>query len=450
LSASEVRLSSAAQQTEVVDRSAFAGMFDDHASHLYDYCLSLLTDPNEAASAAKVTLIAAYKLGGRMTEPGQLRAWMFALGRRECRSQAPIRREPWVAPRQRPVATYHPGDGYTGPMPAFADAETREFARIDPTEPLRTGFEAELRRVVRMAPLADPVDPSPPDSYTEVLELVQRHQIAPAELPAILDLTAAAAEELLAAAPDVVPAARRDHPGPLAALPRTLWRDTASVVFDPEHAWLCEAIATDAGRVWPDGFPEDPLEVMPPSNKRMAVTSVGLAAALLAPAALGAGLYAAFAVSPHSVNRSHETAIAPPTGSQQPTTNGSGSSSPSGRAHQKARHSITSIFPTAPTSAPILPTPKPKQTTPTTHGRTSSPPVIKSISPSKSPSPPPSSSSPTPTPTPSSSSPSPTPTDSSPTSLPTNEDASPSPTSSPSDPSPSDQPVVSPSPSASA
>jgi hypothetical protein len=418
----------------VVDRSAFAGMFDDHAAHLYDYCLALLADEAEAASAAKVTLIAAYKLGGRMTEPGQLRAWMFALGRRECRSESPIRQEPWVAPRKRsPIAQ----NGIEG-LP-LADAETREFARIDTADPLRTGFEAEIRRVVRMAPLTEKVYPPPPDCYTEAHDLVQRHRIAPAELPAILDVSAGEAEDLLAAVPAMVPADRRDHPGPLASMPRNLWRETASVVFDPEHAWLCEAIAADAGRLWADGFPEDPVEVMPPSHKRMAATSVGLAAALLAPAALGAGLYAAFAVSPHSVTRSHETAIAPPQ-SSQPTTTGSGSSATTGRTRQKARHSVTSIFPTAPTSAPILPTPnpKPKQTTPT-KGRTSSPPVIKSGPPSKSPSPSPTSPSPTspsPTPTPSPTSPSPSPSQS----LPANEGVSPSPTSSPSpsDPSPSD------------
>jgi hypothetical protein len=411
-------------------------MFDDHAAHLYDYCLALLADEAEAASAAKVTLIAAYKLGGRMTEPGQLRAWMFALGRRECRSDSPIRREPWVAPRKRsPV----PPNGSEG-LP-LADAETREFARIDPADALRTGFEAEIRRVVQMPPLTEPVYPPPPDCYTEVHDLVQRHRIAPAELPMILDVSAGEAEDLLAAVPGMVPADRRDHPGPLARMPRNLWRETASVVFDPEHAWLCEAIAADAGRLWADGFPEDPVEVMPPSHKRMAATSVGLAAALLAPAALGAGLYAAFAVSPHSVTRSHETAIAPPQGSH-PTTNGSGSSATSGRTHQKARHSVTSIFPTAPTSAPILPTPnpKPKQTTPTTHGRTSSPPVIKSGPPSKSPSPSPSPTSPAPT-SPAPTSPAPTsPAPTSPSqSLPANEGVSPSPTSSPSpsDPSPS-------------
>jgi hypothetical protein len=171
-----------------------------------------------------------------------------------------------------------------------------------------------------MAPLTEKVYPLPPDCYTEVHDLVQRHRIAPAELPVILDVSAGEAEDLLAAVPAMVPADRRDHPGPLASLPRNLWRETASVVFDPEHAWLCEAIAADAGRLWAAGFPEDPVEVMPPSHKRMAATSAGLAAALLAPAALGAGLYAAFAVSPHSVTRSHETAIVPPPGSQQPTT----------------------------------------------------------------------------------------------------------------------------------
>ena len=196
----------------MVDRSAFAGMFDDHAAHLYDYCLALLADEAEAASAAKVTLIAAYKLGGRMTEPGQLRAWMFALGRRECRSESPIRQEPWVAPRKRsPIAQ----NGSEGLPPA--DAETREFARIDTADPLRTGFEAEIRRVVRMAPLTEKVYPPPPDCYTEVHDLVQRHRIAPAELPAILDVSAGEVEDLLAAVPAMVLADRRDHPGPLAS-----------------------------------------------------------------------------------------------------------------------------------------------------------------------------------------------------------------------------------------
>ena len=101
---------------------------------------------------------------------------------------------------------------------------------------------------------------------------------------------------------------------------------------------LCDAIAADAGRLWADGFPEDPVEIMPPSHKRMAVTSVGLAAALLAPAALGAGLYAAFAASPHSVTRSHDYAIAPPQGTQ-PATAGSEfigrHPGTGGRTHQK-------------------------------------------------------------------------------------------------------------------
>jgi DNA-directed RNA polymerase specialized sigma24 family protein len=431
-------------------------MFDDHAAHLYDYCLSLLGAEAEAASAARVTLIATYKLAGGMTQPGRLRAWMFALGRRECFSESPIRREPWAgADRPRPARL----TGSNGAGAALADAETGEFARIDPDEPALTGFEAEIRRAVQLASRPDPFRPSEPadarepdrpDEYGEVLDLVQRHGIAAAELPAILDLPAEDAQDLFAAAPAMVPLGSRAQLEPLAAMPATLWRDTASVVFDPEQASLCDAIAADAGRLWADGFPEEPAEIMPPSHKRMAMTSVGLAAALLAPAALGAGLYAAFAASPHSVTRSHDYAIAPPQGTQ-PATSGSGTSAPStgtgGRTHHKGRQPITSIFPifpTAPTSAPPVivttPTPKPKQTTPTTHK--SSPPVIKSGPPSVTPSPSPTSPSPT------SASPTPTPTPTSPTpsqsSLPTNEGTSPSPTSSTSSSNP---PLVTPSPS---
>ncbi len=302
MSAGKVRLGSGTEQPAVIDRSAFARMFDDHAAHLHDYCLSLLGDESEAAAAARVTLIAAYKLGGRMTEPGRLRAWMFALGRRECLSASPTRREPWVAADRRQRAReLNDGDGAPG---SVAEAETREFARIEPAEPIRTGFEAEILRVVRLA-RPQPSRPSRPDDYHEALDLVQRHAIDPAQLPAILDIAAEEAQNLLAAAPGPIQPDSRDQPEPLVGLPAALWRDTASVVFDPEQAWLCDTIAADVGRLWADGFPADPAEVMPPSPKRMAVTSVGLAAALLAPAALGAGLYAAFAASPHSVTRSH-------------------------------------------------------------------------------------------------------------------------------------------------
>jgi DNA-directed RNA polymerase specialized sigma24 family protein len=438
VSASQVGLGSEAEQPDAGDRSAFAGLYDDHAAHLYDYCLSMLGDEAEAASAVRVTLIAAYMLGGRMTEPGRLRAWMFALARRECLSDAPTRREPWAGPPPRS----------NGTAATVAEAETREFARVETPQPARTGFEAELQRVVRLVPRVDSARTKRPDEYAEVLDLVERHGIAPAELAAILDLPADDAEDLLAAAPTMIPLRSRDAIAPLASLPDSLWRETASVVFDPGQITYCEAIAADAGRLWAAGFPAHPVQIMPPSHKKMAMTSVGLAAALLAPAALGAGLYAAFAASPHSVARSQHYAIAPLAGTPS-STSASTTSGSQGVSRQKAHHSVISIFPTMPVSAPVTTTrPKsPKPTTPISHKPPTSPPVIKSGSPTVSPtSPSPTSASPTPSPSPSPS-PSPTPSPSQ-SSLPTNGvPSSSNPPVNPSDPSPTDPSPTDPSPS---
>ena len=322
MSARKVRLSSGAELSELNDRSAFVGMFDNHAAHLYDYCLSLLGDENEAASASAVTLIAAYMLGGRMNEPGQLRAWMLALARRECLNDSPTRREPWAKTFRR-----RPGQPVNGNGASLADADTGELAKIEiEIQPLMTGFGSEMKRAVRLVPRTLPPRTPRPDRYREVLDLVHRHGISPAELPAILDISAEEAQDLLAAAPVMTSLAtaraasarRRDPTGPLASMPGSVWRETASVVFDTEQSAYCQAVAADAGRLWAEGFPLEPSATKPPSQRKMAMTSVGLAAALLAPAALGAALYAVFAASPHSVTRAHDYAIVPPVTTRRP------------------------------------------------------------------------------------------------------------------------------------
>jgi len=388
VSGRKVRLSSGAESSDLNDRSAFVGMFDAHAAHLYDYCLSLLGEEREAASAAGVTLIAAYMLGGRMNEPGRLRAWMFALARRECLSESPTRREPWIKAERPRLAV-------NGDSIALADADTGEIARIEPT--VRMGFEAEKRRAVRLVPRGLTPRSPRPDQYREVLDLVHRHGIAPSELPAILDISPDKAQDLLAAAPVMTSlntaraaaAVRRAPTAALASMPGSVWRESASVVFDGAQSSYRQAIAADAGRLWAEGFPIEPTATKPPSPKKMAMTSVGLAAALLAPAALGAGLYAVFAASPHSVTRSHDYAIVPPPTTQPGTQSaaavgGSAAHSAAPTARTRSRR-ITSIFPTNPLSAPVVPA-NPQPTSTSRHS-TSSPPVIHSSPPSISPSP---------------------------------------------------------------
>jgi DNA-directed RNA polymerase specialized sigma24 family protein len=429
VSARKVRLISGAELSELSDRSAFVGMFDNHAAHLYDYCLNLLGDETEAASASTVTLIAAYMLGGRMNEPGQLRAWMLALARRECLSDSPTRKEPWAKTARR-----RPGQPANGnEASSLSAADTDELARIEiEIQPLMTGFESEMKRAVRLVPRLPPRSPRP-DPYREVLDLVHRHGISPAELPAILDISAEAAQDLLAAAPVMTSLAtaraatarRRDPAAPLASMPGSVWRETASVVFDSEQSAYCQAVAADAGRLWAEGFPLEPSATKPPSQRKMAMTSVGLAAALLAPAALGAVLYAVFAASPHSVTRSHDYAIVPPASTQSAATPSSKKATQvagaPARTHAKRKQAITSIFSTNPASAPIVPQPTTHKST--SHRTTTSPPVIHSSSPTITPT------SPSSTPT------SPAPT--SPTSsLPTGGATSPG-SPGPSDPSPS-------------
>jgi DNA-directed RNA polymerase specialized sigma24 family protein len=403
VSARKVRPGSATESQELSDRSSFVGMFDTHAAHLYDYCLGLLGVETEAISATRVTLIAAYMLGGRMSEQNRLRAWMLALARRECLSESPTRDESWFrAGTPKPAQTVTSFNGGS-----LADAETSQLSRI--------GFDTEAIRAVRLGPRITPRS----DPYVEVLDLVHRHGIALAELPAILDISADEAQALLAAAPLMTSrnsgaaASRRDPGAPLASLPGSIWRDTARIVFDADQRPFCQAVAADAGRLWSDGFAPEPAATVPPSRKKLAVTSVGMAAALLAPAAVGAGLYAFYAVSPHAATRSHDSSITAPPHPTTTTTSASSanlrtSATTRARLHSSKARPSGSIFHLT-TSAPVAPITV-HSTAPTKHKSTSPPPVIKP-DPSKDPTPTPTKSTPkgSPTPTGGGSSPSPTP-----------------------------------------
>lgn len=66
-----------------VDLAAFAELYQAHAAHLFDYCRALLGDEAAAASATEAALITAQTV---LQDQDRMRAWLFALGRRECLS----------------------------------------------------------------------------------------------------------------------------------------------------------------------------------------------------------------------------------------------------------------------------------------------------------------------------------------------------------------------------
>ena len=371
------------------DNSAFASMFDAHAAYLYDYCLSLIGNEAEAASATRVTLVAAFMLGGRLREADRQRAWLFALARRECLSEMPTRRQPWITAPTSPV---RPAPSVNGSSVSFAEADTSELPR--------QGFDVEIRRAVRI--LARELAPRG-DLRREALNLVHRYGIVPSELPAILDISPDATQDLLAAAR----ALRSDegsYDAPLAVLPASVWRETADVIFGADQREYREAIAADAGRLWAEGLPEEPAN--PPSTRKLAMTSAGLAAALLAPAALGACGYVLFAASPAAATRVHDVATRP-TATPEPSTSvpeKTVAHATRDKVHHKGHHHRVSVhsLPTGPTGTTSVspshkttaPRPKPSSSTPVigpSPSPTKSPSPSSKNSPSPSPSPPPSS-----------------------------------------------------------
>ena len=222
------------------DSARFAAMFDPHAAHLYDYCTSQLADGQEAADATQATLIMAYSLSGRLKDADRLRAWLFALARRECTSEQPVR-------AALPNSAWDSAGPVREAEPATVEMRLADFhAREHAT---RHAAAAKLAAL--------------PSGEREVLDLVYRHYVSPAELPAILGLPASRAQALLAAA--VENFERSEQGGelkvtdvsaiPLATLPSSVWRRTAGVVLDPDLASYRESAGRQCGQARPGRLP---------------------------------------------------------------------------------------------------------------------------------------------------------------------------------------------------
>jgi DNA-directed RNA polymerase specialized sigma24 family protein len=310
-------------------------MFDQHARHLFDYCCGLLGSRARAASATQLTLIAGHSLAGRLQDPSRMRAWLLALGRWECLSG----NRAWSGAGGSPQPAGAAGD-LAGAL-AFLDSADDDVADHGPTELALAGAEAVGDRPVRAA--LDAL----PRADREILDLVYRHAVSLAELPAVLGIPARSAPGMLAAArakleksataADIAAAAEHARPGaghwadaanppqartttspayrlaavPLASLPPSVWRRTARVVMDPKFRSYREAVSAHAEHLGPDGFPAQVAVGPPPSNRKLLMASALMAGLLLAPAAAGAAGYVAFTGSAAASPAGHRHADAP-------------------------------------------------------------------------------------------------------------------------------------------
>jgi DNA-directed RNA polymerase specialized sigma24 family protein len=368
------------------DADAYAEIFDAHAAHLFDYCNRLLGDEAEAASATELALTTAQSL---LQDGERLRAWLFALARRECLNVNPAGAD---------------GLGYAAPTELGEDLRDADTTVPD--------LGRTASRVVRQV--------LPPfgalaDQDREVLDLVYRHGIRPEDLPAILGVSADHALELLTAAEaefsrSANPATAGEGDAsveqiaelPLAALPASVWRHTVGAVPDADlrfSRWemqLAESEPTKARR--------RPAALPAQARRRLRVGAV-----LLLPAAATVAAVIYFLGPSPSRGVDHGTANSPRTATAGPSgvaANGPvpvpGSSSPQIRAlvPSRAKNPVGVVLPPLTSSKPApsktaKPKPKPSaSSSPTSSPSTSASSTPTSPSPSASPSASPSSTSP--------------------------------------------------------
>ncbi|MEU0564536.1 sigma factor-like helix-turn-helix DNA-binding protein [Nonomuraea sp. NPDC005983] len=131
------------------DPGALAALYDAYAESIYRYCWSLLMSADSAQVALRDTLIAAEAHAGALSDPGRLRAWLYALARAEC--------------LRRRMAT-----------PPGADEALAEAPVLD--DPADADLRVMAWNATRSLAPAD----------REVLELSAGHELSTAELAAVL------------------------------------------------------------------------------------------------------------------------------------------------------------------------------------------------------------------------------------------------------------------------
>jgi DNA-directed RNA polymerase specialized sigma24 family protein len=387
------------QPATAADGDRFAALFEWHAAHVFDYCHSLVADEQEASAATQATLITAYALVDRLHDASRLHVLLFALARRKCLSEQPIGAVP-------SGSTWDSAADRGGP----AEEPDTEEIQLEP--PSRGSSQAEAAALAAV-----------PAPEREALDLVYRHAVSPADLPAILGISSDEAATLLAAAEAGFESAdqgRVDAPGeaetqpagvarisaiPLLALPPSLWRRTLNVAVDPELASYRDSLGTSLGDFGPDGFA--PPEPPPLAARKLVLKSVLLGALLLAPATAGAIVVTVFDpphVISHAISEVFGSDPSPPPIPRRVVT----PHLPTSALYPKKRAAKTIIIPVLPKPRPSSrkPHPSPTAKNPTTSTSPFPSPSTTSSSVSTSPSQTPTSSSASPT----SSSPSPSPT----------------------------------------
>ncbi|MCX4590169.1 hypothetical protein OG819_10475 [Streptomyces sp. NBC_01549] len=167
--------------------------YEPYLDGLFTYCLSVLCDHDEATVALGDALALAERRG--QAAPEDRRAWLYALARWSClRKLTEARRRRQAAHASgRPT----PAKGHKALFKGHKEAAGRCAAEALSAP---VSEEAQDRRRLELALLAWPEAAGTTPEQREALELAVRHQLAAAEVAAVLGLDLAKARELLATA----------------------------------------------------------------------------------------------------------------------------------------------------------------------------------------------------------------------------------------------------------
>lgn len=149
------------------DTAAFAELYETYFPSVYDFLVRLLRDPDEAADVTQDTFLKAMRSLASLREPGQFRAWLFAIAR-----NAALNR---LASRQRSVPL-EPSDDEEGPV--FTAVDESRFA-----DPAEAAAAKEAAAIIDEA--ARTLDPR----QLSLLDLHLRQGLGPAEIAEVLGVS---------------------------------------------------------------------------------------------------------------------------------------------------------------------------------------------------------------------------------------------------------------------
>ncbi|MER7702960.1 sigma-70 family RNA polymerase sigma factor [Kitasatospora sp. NPDC097605] len=158
-------------------RDAVLAAYERQVDGLFTYCLSVLCEHEAAEAALREVRELAVRYGGRLAEPGLVRAWLYSLARYCC--------------LRRLADGADPGGGAGSAAEAGGGAGPGT---------VRDGGAEAVRRRRELASLAWPEAAGTDPEQREALELSARHRLSPIEVAAVLGQPFETVRALLASA----------------------------------------------------------------------------------------------------------------------------------------------------------------------------------------------------------------------------------------------------------